>query len=210
MIYAITFPDSAKRYVGSAKAIGPRMRAHLSLLRKGKHHSIHLQRAFNRRLGEGLSVVILEDDVQNDQLVEREQVWLDRHKGKLYNISPTASSRLGATMSKSARQKISASLAGNSYRAGSRHDPETKAKIGRGVALSYSEGRKRKLYHPENLAEYNNAHRKIPSHEAAFEALKELKNYAAVGRKFGVTPNAVRDALRRLDPEILKQKWKHK
>lgn len=219
MIYAITFADSDKRYVGSAKDIGHRMRAHMSLLRKGRHHSIHLQRAFDRRSETDLSVTILEDGVPNEKLIEREQVWLDRFKGHLYNISPTASSRLGAKMSPSARSKISASLVGNDYRLGIPHDQETKDRIRRGVTVAYAEGRKPRESHPENLAEYNRKvssgeiaakHRKIASDTAVVEAFRNLKNYEAVGRQFGVTGAAIRRALRRVDPEILKTRWRHK
>ena len=46
-IYKITNKENNKIYIGSSFNIEKRKNAHFNALRNGKHHSIHLQRAYN-------------------------------------------------------------------------------------------------------------------------------------------------------------------
>ena len=47
-IYKILALNSKKLYIGSAKNIKDRIRCHLKDLRDNKHHSVYLQRVFNK------------------------------------------------------------------------------------------------------------------------------------------------------------------
>ena len=47
-IYAITHKTSGRQYIGSSKEISTRVRIHKNALRKGKHHSAFLQRAWSK------------------------------------------------------------------------------------------------------------------------------------------------------------------
>lgn len=76
-----------------------RFRDHKKVLRRGIHHSRHLQNAWNK-YGEGaFNFMCLEEVSEKEKLIEREQAWLDffracdREWG--YNIAPTAGSALG-------------------------------------------------------------------------------------------------------------------
>lgn len=157
VIYQIVVAGGSRTYIGSARDLGYRRRAHLHLLRKGTHHCRALQNAVTKYGIDAISWTILEDDIAESMLIEREQVWLDQHKGLLYNKSPTAASRLGATMSPEARAKISASLKGNQYRKGKPFPPEHRAIISAAVKAAYADGRKTASIHPENLRAYNEA-----------------------------------------------------
>lgn len=80
-----------KRYVGSSIDVPRRLRAHRSLLERGVHDNIHLQRAWNR---DGVEAFVFEcvRQVVKRNLREREQKLLDRVVGKAryYNINPVA------------------------------------------------------------------------------------------------------------------------
>ena len=85
-IYCIRHIQSGMCYVGSSVNIPARWRAHKSLLSKGCHHSIHLQRSWAKYGPDAFQfeVVLLADQ---DELQIREQQYIDimLHQGKLLN-----------------------------------------------------------------------------------------------------------------------------
>lgn len=112
-IYSITNTITNKVYVGSAVNIDLRWKEHLNDLRKDKHHSIKLQRAFNK-YGEAnfvFDIIMLCDKLS---LIVNEQSFidgLDSYK-KGYNACPIAGSRLGSKQSEETKNKISSKLKG--------------------------------------------------------------------------------------------------
>lgn len=121
-IYTITSP-SGKQYVGSAVSFKSRWASHLSLLRRGKHHSRGLQRAFNKYGGEAL-VFAKVAIVPREDLIFREQEQIDAREWRsLYNSSPTADRPLGVKHSKEAREKMAAAQRGR------KHSSATRAKM---------------------------------------------------------------------------------
>ncbi|MCP5018400.1 MAG: GIY-YIG nuclease family protein [Ketobacter sp.] len=145
VIYFINFKNSSsgKIYVGSSVNYKNRCHQHLSLLRRSKHHSIALQRAFVKYGSDNLFFEILEDVQDNNLLINREQFWIDKFKGKLYNCSFVAASRLGIKMSQDACQKISGALIGNQLRKGIPHSEDDRRKISKGLKKAYADGRKK-------------------------------------------------------------------
>jgi group I intron endonuclease len=141
-IYQIRFKGSARSYIGSARKLRHRINTHLSLLRKGKHHSRPLQRAFNKYGEPAIEVFEIESDLAVEFLISREQHYLDLHAGELYNRSPTASSRLGVKETAKTRSLRSALLIGNKHRLGIPHDAESLRKISEGVRRAFAEGRR--------------------------------------------------------------------
>lgn len=76
-IYIITCISNGKHYIGSScRSIRDRIILHISRLRNGKHHSILLQRAFNKYGEEDFTFKVLELCTP-DKCIEREQYWLD-------------------------------------------------------------------------------------------------------------------------------------
>lgn len=75
-VYKIANKINGKIYVGSAKDFSERWNRHLRQLRKGKHHSKHLQRAYDKYGEDNFSFEIIEI-CSEEQRLEREQYYLD-------------------------------------------------------------------------------------------------------------------------------------
>lgn len=142
-IYAITNTKNGKRYIGSAVNIEKRWNEHRNALRRGHHHSGHLQAAWNK-YGERVFVFGVVTACDSDQLVTQEQFWIDAFQtadGKHgYNIAPKAGSSLGIKRTAETRAKVSAALRNrvdsdetkakkSASRRGLKHSAETRAKM---------------------------------------------------------------------------------
>ena len=87
-IYKIVNKLNNKYYLGSSKDFHVRKLKHFNELRKGKHHNIYLQRAFNKYGEENFEFVIVEEC---ENTFEREQELLNELNLKLcYNVSLSA------------------------------------------------------------------------------------------------------------------------
>ncbi len=109
-IYEI-FNKNGKVYIGSAVDFSGRFASHKSLLKCGKHTSIHLQRAWDKYSKKEFRFKILEKVVKKEDLVKREQYWLDNFKSYIgkngYNICKVAGSSLGCKASKKTKKLLS-------------------------------------------------------------------------------------------------------
>ena len=106
-IYQIRNLINDKIYIGSAVNIRQRWYVHITRLRYNKHHSPHLQSAWNKYGEENFEFSILEEcEPIKETLLEREQYYLDILHPE-YNISPTAGSPLGTKRSEETRLKMS-------------------------------------------------------------------------------------------------------
>lgn len=94
-IYKITCTVNSKIYIGSSVNILKRWQNHKSDLNKGKHHSPHLQRAWDK-YGESAFQIDVVELVNVDFLEQKEQEWIDAtqcHKIEYgFNISKYADS----------------------------------------------------------------------------------------------------------------------
>jgi hypothetical protein len=113
-IYQIQNIITSKVYIGSSVNIRGRWNQHLHTLRKGRHHSRHLQNAWDKYGEKSFIFSVIELVVDVSLLVQREQYYLDsirpydREVG--YNCSPTAESSRGAVrrpVSQETRAKLS-------------------------------------------------------------------------------------------------------
>jgi len=113
-IYKIVNIKNSKCYVGSAVNIKRRWAEHKSYLRGNKHHSKHLQRAYEI-YGEDSFLFEIVELVEPQFLIEREQHWIDilsAYGKNGYNANPKANSSLGIIRSSETREKISQSKKG--------------------------------------------------------------------------------------------------
>jgi group I intron endonuclease len=98
-VYAIVHVKSRKCYVGSVgRSFELRWKEHLRVLRKGKHHSILLQRAWSKH-GEDAFEFRVEEATLPEHAVACEQVFIDFRKSADpkhgFNVAPAAGSQLG-------------------------------------------------------------------------------------------------------------------
>jgi hypothetical protein len=109
VIYKITCSGDNKFYIGSATYYAKRMDKHFWGLKNNKHVNPYMQNAYNKYGANSFSCEILEYCTM-DNLIEREQYWLDltqcydRTVG--FNISKIAESKRGTKMPESAKIAI--------------------------------------------------------------------------------------------------------
>jgi len=98
-VYIIINTYNNKYYIGSTINLYARMKNHLKELHENNHHSIHLQRSWNKYGKNNFSFGVLEYVDNIDVLIEREQYWLDKlhayNDEYGYNICKKAYSCLG-------------------------------------------------------------------------------------------------------------------
>lgn len=92
-IYKITNQVNGKFYIGRTKNFRKRVASHLLLLRKGKHHSCYLQSAWEKYGENNFLFTIVEDNIDESHLIEREQEYIDTYFDMkfCYNVSKMAS-----------------------------------------------------------------------------------------------------------------------
>ena len=77
-IYKIENVKNGKVYVGRSKHIEKRWKQHMDMLEKNEHHSIKLQRAYNKlKDKDTLQFSVIEEVEDESKLAEREQYWTD-------------------------------------------------------------------------------------------------------------------------------------
>jgi group I intron endonuclease len=76
-IYQILNIKNGKMYIGSTQNINERMINHFSMLRNNCHHSIYLQRAYNKSLNKSDFQFNILEYCGNDLLIERENYYLN-------------------------------------------------------------------------------------------------------------------------------------
>lgn len=106
IIYCIRNKINSKCYVGSTINPDKRRNEHFNWLRKNKHHSAHLQRAFNKYGEENFEFLILENVIESENIITREQYWIDNSSSE-YNVCPVAGNCAGRIVTEETRKKIS-------------------------------------------------------------------------------------------------------
>jgi group I intron endonuclease len=110
-IYAIINNITGNQYIGSSKNSYVRKKTHFNLLRRGAHHSIVLQRAFDKHGEDKFKFVVVEEVDANIDLIEREQWWLDNANCS-YNITKQALPGKNRILTEETRAKMRAAKLG--------------------------------------------------------------------------------------------------
>jgi group I intron endonuclease len=174
-IYAISHIQSGKLYIGSAVNISKRKSVHVANLRTGKHHSIKLQRAWNKYGEESFEFKTLLVCDKKD-LLFYEQRLIDGYDvvNAGYNVCPTAGSCIGVKQTAEDRAKKSAAMKGNKSSIGVKQSPEHIAK-----RVAAHLGRK---HSEESRAKMSAAHSGVSLSEAHRAAISK----GLIGNKYGV------------------------
>lgn len=127
-IYKIANIETGDFYIGSAVNLNGRFRVHKSTLRNQKHDNQILQRVYNKYGMEKLSFEIVEYIKNINNLISREQHYLDTLNPR-YNILKIAGNTLGYKFSQESKNKLSKAQLGNKKHLGHKHSAETKEKL---------------------------------------------------------------------------------
>lgn len=126
-VYQIVNLVNGKRYIGSTAYFNHRQSSHAWRLNSGHHHSVALQRAWNKYGSESFECSVLEVVHDVSQLLSREQYWLERCTHE-YNIAEdTTAFMRGKRHSESLKQVLSEmnSGSGNPF-FGKKHTEKTR------------------------------------------------------------------------------------
>jgi group I intron endonuclease len=152
-IYTIHNTITGDQYIGSAKNFYSRKKKHLQQLKNNKHHSIVLQRAWNKYGENKFKFFLLENVNDINELIKKEQWWID-NTNSVYNICKIAGSSLGIKRSKESREKMRQAHLGEKH-------PEWRNKI-----KSISQGgenhwTKKKKFSEESKKRMSETHKKL-------------------------------------------------
>lgn len=110
-VYMIKNKTNGKVYIGSAVNPQERRRQHINDLKKKRHHSVHLQRAWDRYGEDNFEFKIIETVADKNNLIEREQFFMDYYlsynKNKGYNLQPKANNSLGYKHTNESKRNMS-------------------------------------------------------------------------------------------------------
>jgi group I intron endonuclease len=208
-IYKITNTANGKIYLGSAINFSIRWNKHKSDLTLNKHHSPHLQVAYNK-YGKSAFTYEVVMYCSKEDLLFYEQRFLDAYwdGGKTcYNTCKIAGSTLGISPSKETRAKLSIKLKGIP------HTQEHNAKVsvaltGRHLSESHKQHLKKTDKEKQHLSHIkrgiNNTNSKL-NESAVIEILKTCSDYKSIkiaALKYNVSFTTIYDVVK-------KRTWKH-
>lgn len=225
VIYLIHCSETDKVYVGST--ISPRQRkaAHFHNLRRGTHHSIHLQRAFDRHRENAFYFEIVENVEEECFLHAREQFWVWRFVDRLYNVGLITGAPIGIKRSQPVIDAIAKRMKGNTFRRGHKmppgwseansirmtgnkhrlgksHSDDDKAKISAGLKRATDEGRRPKAMN--GLIKFREDIEaglvqspwvKQSRNDEMIAMLEGGNSFADIARHFGLDPSGARKTI---------------
>ena len=91
-VYIILNKITNKFYVGHSVDIYKRFNSHRYLLKNNRHHSIYLQRAWNKYGEDNFEFIIIKQGISEEESIILEQFYIDEYKNYIYNVSNKATS----------------------------------------------------------------------------------------------------------------------
>jgi len=134
-IYEIVNAITGVKYIGSTKNLRARQWRHFWELKLGIHSNQRLLRSFGKHGNAAFAFHVLEEVLDQKNLLEREQHWIDSCDfNLLYNMSKTASRPASCKRSDATRKRISLALSGRSL------SEKTKSKLSIAMKNLYLNG----------------------------------------------------------------------
>jgi group I intron endonuclease len=127
-IYKITNLTTSQIYIGSSVDVRRRMMKHKSLLKRGDHHSIFLQRSWDKYGEEAFDFELILKVPETSALLENEQKFIDDLKPE-FNMCPIAGNRLGYKHTDETKSILAEKSKGNTNFKGRKHTDATKEKM---------------------------------------------------------------------------------
>lgn len=189
IIYSIENIKNGDCYIGSTTNHNRRKSRHFEDLRNGNHHSIILQRAFNKYGESNFCVYVIESFTYSskEEILSKEQDYLDAVNPK-YNVCVTAGSQLGSVRNEAFKKACAERMRGkepwNKGKKTGKHSETHKknrsaAMIGHVVKPSTRDKIKVKVSKP--VIQYDNDGNFIREWESAKQASIELSfNYTSL------------------------------
>lgn len=174
-IYQIRNTVNGKTYIGSAMNIGSRWSTHRHLLRKNKHHSIYLQREWNKYGEDAFEFSVLEP-CSILMLIFREQHYINFVSPE-YNIAKVAGSALGRKHSDETRKKMSESQKAQRAKNGNSRvvSDETRKRMSESQLRRFKESTQPRLPHSEETRlKISQAHQGKKLTEEAKQKISQL------------------------------------
>jgi group I intron endonuclease len=207
-IYAIRQISTGRVYVGSSVNIKKRWQVHLRQLDSDIHHSVFLQRSWNKSGSSDFAFEILEQ-CSKEQLIERENFHMKVNLHKLLNSNKRASLGFSGVHSEESKAKMSSSFSIErrkqisermkirmsnlsteqieKYRqtsSGRRHSEESKQKISKAVMG--------KINPPQNIAATKEANSKKVQH---IQTGKIFNSFTEAGLFFGCSRVTIKNKI---------------
>ena len=194
-IYQIRNLVNGNRYIGSASHFGRRWSTHRKALNESRHHSVPLQRAWDKYGVEAFEFAVVERIPDKHLLIQAEQAWIDATNPE-YNVAKVAGSSLGIRRSEHTKSRLRASWTED------RRAAFTIKVKGRGQGVALTEA------HRANIAAALSGRERSKDHKARLS--KALGGYPVIGthiktgavvtapyvsalRELGFHPDHVRD-----------------
>lgn len=184
-------------YIGSASCLGGRRKAHEYRLKAGNHHSIKLQRAWNKYGEAAFSFEVIEQVSGEASLLEREQYWIDHYDAARvgYNVAAVAGRTVGIVWTEEQKRKASESKKGikkspehiakmSAAQTGKTLSEETRRKIGEKTKARFAD--------PEERIKVGNSNRGRKRSEEVRKKMSEDRRAAYTDERRQVQADAAR------------------
>lgn len=210
-IYKIVNLINGKFYIGSAVNLDRRWKKHKYELKQNRHHSPHLQSAYNKYGDKAFKLIILQKIFKIDDLEVCEQIWIDILKPYLreigYNIRMVTNSNRGLKFTDEHKRKIGDANKG-------RVMPEYQKEKLRNIIISTETRKKRSIAHTGKILteetktkmskfQLNRTHSKSHNNNIS-KALKGRRLTPIIGRDISKWPH--KDGARCKCEECMKKK----
>ncbi len=233
VIYSIKNIKNNNEYIGSARSFKKRIACHKKQLKANSHHSIYLQRAWIKYGEEYFEFSVLENVDLKENLIKREQFWIDNSQSK-YNMCKVAGSSLGLKRRKESIDKMRMKKIGmkhsaednlrksimqggkNHYNYGKTLSEKTKMKKSKSMKKFYksnphpNKGKKNILSKKGFLSMRNKLMKPVIQYNLVGKFIKEWKSAKTAGDKLGIFNTNITACANGKVKTAGKFIWKHK